>query len=729
MNSNLLHLDAKVAEEKFATFNKLFPQQRLQDYYRFNDEISTDENLANLSLSSLKGEYTIAHLFIYKNLFLDCCSRWIFQEESEHFVSILNALGRIITLFPESSQLAEHFLIKNNDFLNAILQTYQSQCAEDLETILLSYYRFIYHDRIRFEKYLRPETLNNLLNNDSNLVRFLAVKILSLYLEMAESAYEIVLNKYINMESETVLGCYEGCKGIDFQFLELNEAKRFSNYHNLPVDMIELISLADGQRDISGCIPIDSTQLSSHVVEVCGVLVPRILDSKYKPKTAQSNIVYTENAKDVLKKLAGCIQSNKPVMVIGKAGSGKTFLINELSKFLNCDDRLVKIHLGEQTDAKLLLGTYTSGEKPGTFEWRSGVLTTAVKEGRWVLIEDIDKAPTEVLSVLLTLLEKREISIPSRGEIIKASNGFQLISTITVDEDKKGETGYKPDLIGMRLWETVLVHDSSELELKQILSKRFHILTALIPKLIKTFNSVKEIYRNPQFVSLNKGIHPRVVSVRDLVKLCQRIAALFERNNISKPDQLIETTIYDDVFSEAVDCFVGSISEHKAIEPLVQAIGQSLEISNSRISLFLSKHVPKFEDNGTEIQIGRAKLSKTKFSVMKKSANSTSFARTNHSLRLMEQIGVAVQMCEPVLLVGETGTGKTTVVQQVAKLMNKSLTVINVSQQTESGDLLGGYKPVNCRTVAIPILEEFEGLFASTFSLKKNEKFYKLAFP
>ena len=38
----------------------------------------------------------------------------------------------------------------------------------------------------------------------------------------------------------------------------------------------------------------------------------------------------------------------------------------------------------------------------------------------------------------------------------------------------------------------------------------------------------------------------------------------------------------------------------------------------------------------------------------------------------MEQIGVAIEMVEPVLLVGETGTGKTTVVQQVAKLMNKS---------------------------------------------------------
>lgn len=56
----------------------------------------------------------------------------------------------------------------------------------------------------------------------------------------------------------------------------------------------------------------------------------------------------------------------------------------------------------------------------------------------------------------------------------------------------------------------------------------------------------------------------------------------------------------------------------------------------------------------------------------------------------------------------------------------KKLTVINVSQQTETSDLLGGYKPVNCRTLIVPIVEEFEELFPITFSMSKNEKFYSL---
>ncbi len=42
------------------------------------------------------------------------------------------------------------------------------------------------------------------------------------------------------------------------------------------------------------------------------------------------------------------------------------------------------------------------------------------------------------------------------------------------------------------------------------------------------------------------------------------------------------------------------------------------------------------------------------------------FARTGHVMRLMERVAVAVRQQEPCLLVGETGTGKTALVQQLA---------------------------------------------------------------
>jgi hypothetical protein len=43
------------------------------------------------------------------------------------------------------------------------------------------------------------------------------------------------------------------------------------------------------------------------------------------------------------------------------------------------------------------------------------------------------------------------------------------------------------------------------------------------------------------------------------------------------------------------------------------------------------------------------------------------FAYTGQALRVMEAVAVATSQLEPVLLVGETGTGKTTIVQQIAR--------------------------------------------------------------
>lgn len=44
------------------------------------------------------------------------------------------------------------------------------------------------------------------------------------------------------------------------------------------------------------------------------------------------------------------------------------------------------------------------------------------------------------------------------------------------------------------------------------------------------------------------------------------------------------------------------------------------------------------------------------------------FAATRPSVVLLEQLSVCVSRAEPVLLVGETGTGKTSTVQYLAKL-------------------------------------------------------------
>ena len=51
------------------------------------------------------------------------------------------------------------------------------------------------------------------------------------------------------------------------------------------------------------------------------------------------------------------------------------------------------------------------------------------------------------------------------------------------------------------------------------------------------------------------------------------------------------------------------------------------------------------------------------------------YAFNRHSLRMLEQLAACVAMDEPVLLVGETGSGKTSAVQELANILRRKLIV------------------------------------------------------
>lgn len=83
--------------------------------------------------------------------------------------------------------------------------------------------------------------------------------------------------------------------------------------------------------------------------------------------------------------------------------------------------------MNDQVDGKSLLGSYACNEVPGQFSWTNGIITKAVLSGDWLLIEDVDQAPPDVLSALEPLIQRRELHILSRG----------MVSVTKIDENEK----------------------------------------------------------------------------------------------------------------------------------------------------------------------------------------------------------------------------------------------------------------------------------------------------
>ena len=55
----------------------------------------------------------------------------------------------------------------------------------------------------------------------------------------------------------------------------------------------------------------------------------------------------------------------------------------------------------------------------------------AVAQGKWLVIEDLNLAPPEVLAALVPLLANRQLHLPQRAQVINAAPAFQLLASIT----------------------------------------------------------------------------------------------------------------------------------------------------------------------------------------------------------------------------------------------------------------------------------------------------------
>jgi midasin len=220
----------------------------------------------------------------------------------------------------------------------------------------------------------------------------------------------------------------------------------------------------------------------------------------------------------------------------------------------------------------------------------------------------------------------------------------------------------------------------------------------------------------------------RDVSVRDLIKVVSRIShsVHFDENSTYITES--QRTL---CFAECYDIFMAACPDVTVRRQFIQDIaspvwGISVQLA---IRYIETRSAPITNTNSLYIGVGRAKIAVSNIdsgdvAVVKMS---NTFAQTNYALRLMEAIGVCVRENEPVLLVGETGTGKTTILQELAKLVGRDMIAQNLSLQTDSADLLGGYRPLKLAKLARNIYEQFIHLFTGTFSQKQNINFLEFA--
>lgn len=704
---------------KRESFLSGIPNETL-DILRHGSNQDYRDQLANLALDP---RYTSTIFTTHEGFFVEICSNWLTKVRADSAidpVTVVLALTRILPLAPHLAVYAKELLFRQRP---GILHIFSSRSAmalvelpeSCLSPLLLALFRLLRFDNEEFAVLISPAQLQLLLSHSQHSVRYLAIRILCLYLHASDAAMEKMIENYCSQEQ--ILGSWEHLN-IDYAFLTLWEEKITG------VLARELQSNRSNNKVTDGVLAYQREILQDSLSDPTACLGKVLVPMLNKRSSKVSSLIMTKTLIQNTSNFAHAINEQRPVLLTGFPGCGKTSLVKKVAEELGQDQAMITLHLNEQTDAKLLIGMYVSAGTPGSFKWQPGVLTKAVLEGRWVIIEDLDRAPTEILSTILPLLERRELLVPHWGETIRPTSNFKLIATIRTKPNLQGEEAFPgSNMLGIHHWRRVPLLMPGNEELVEIVECKYPILRAYIQKIIRVYSSINSMLSDMRA----KLISQRQVGPRNLYRWCSRLQDLLSTAGVRTGNEPISEILNDMILLEAVDCFAGHLPDGPTKSYIVEVISQELHVPAARAKHCLEVRKPEYVVGDATLRIGRTCISKKTAS---QAANSTSlrswkipFATTSQVLRNMESVTIAVKMAEPCLLVGETGTGKTTLIQQLADLLGCKLNVVNLSQQSEASDLLGGFKPLSIRALAVPMQEEFDALFESTFSSKRNQKY------
>jgi midasin len=482
--------------------------------------------------------------------------------------------------------------------------------------------------------------------------------------------------------------------------------------------------------------------VSPFVADIHGILMFRQPDP-----LPRSDIVPTQTTISALQLITLNISLRLPVLMTSSPASGKSVLLSHIAKILHSGipNQIITISLGDTSlDARSLLGSYTSSStNPGTFEWCDGILVRAMQSGRWLLFKDIDRASNEILGTIKPLIEsmgsgkwiggRARLYVPNRGEVVATEN-FAVFATRSMQPTRKG-TFPKPIFFGAHKFAEVVLGDPTFDELCVIIDSRFTKLAGVASKgIVNMWDAI---------VNLRNTSSGRVVGLRELMKFCNRVEKLlpasyhpmdieFPVDSYLLPKIFVNPTLREDIYVEARDVFFGAGTSTAAalahVEAVASLIAEHLDLSPERSNWIITSRSVEIRlerdvnDQVVALRAGNVLLPSARRPeslVLTKN----SFAMHRQATSLIARIATAVSLEEPVLLTGETGTGKTSAITYMARTLRRPLVSLNLSQQTESSDLLGGFKPIDARESGTLLQKRFLGIFRDTFSHKKNTKF------
>ncbi len=269
--------------------------------------------------------------------------------------------------------------------------------------------------------------------------------------------------------------------------------------------------IADGSEVQTG------GKVSKNHVKIAGVEIAKQSGSHDFVPPINDAYHFPEFSSDVVRD----INENRKVMLTGHTGCGKTSLFQQIGAQAN--QPVVRCNLNGQTTIGDFVGLWTV--KGGETVWVDGVLPQAMREGHWLILDEIDFAEAAILSVLNSVLEKNgTLTLKEKGhELVHPHENFRLFATANT-------AGVMADFRGlyqgtnilneafMDRWKVYHVDYLPPEKEAEVIAKTVDRMTLKItPMIVKVVNMVREAFKKEEIqctFSLRRAIDWAEMMVR-----------------------------------------------------------------------------------------------------------------------------------------------------------------------------------------------------------------------
>ena len=347
--------------------------------------------------------------------------------------------------------------------------------------------------------------------------------------------------------------------------------------------------------------------------------------------------------------------------------------------------------------------TSTDGKLQASFKWCDGVLLTAIKNGDWVLLDELNLASQSVLEGLNSCLDYRaSVFVPELGKTFRCPPTFRVFAAQNPLAQGGGRKGLPRSFLNR--FTKVYVEALSGSDLRTIVASKYPSLSSGLIDNMVSFNervhgavveerrfghagspwefNLRDVFRWADLVEL-EGSDPLVCAHLASFIYLQRFRSEIDRQHLR--------AVYSEIFG--CDILAGHKVSFEITDKLVRIGGASLEriLSEKSIGLDSYRNEP---------------------------------ALLQSFLIPTEAVARCIQLRLPCLLVGKPGSGKSTVINSLSELCNADLVQVSLSPSSDVNELVGCFEQIDAEAKDKRVLASLDAVASSyIFELSKTKEY------